>query len=238
MIGRTAGFLDQTREGWNTPLRFRPGESWQYGSGIDWAGQVLETVTGQSLGSYMSENIFKPLGMSDTTFRPAAQDFFSTPQDYIKFLQAVLAAGEGQGTLLRKQSVEEMFRPQLNEAQSTKMKTWLGGALPFQGQTPVNHGISGAINMGNIEGKRRKGTLTWAGISNPQWWIDREAGIAAVLFVNILPPDDEPVKRMYDDSWGNSEKFTLQTSSAPTVGEDSQARAGMIKQAEAVVSTE
>ncbi|KAM6522988.1 hypothetical protein FALCPG4_012594 [Fusarium falciforme] len=69
IVGRTAGFLDQTREGWNTPLRFRPGESWQYGSGIDWAGQVLETVTGQSLGSYMSENIFKPLGMSDTTFR-------------------------------------------------------------------------------------------------------------------------------------------------------------------------
>ncbi|KAH6951206.1 hypothetical protein BKA56DRAFT_260368 [Ilyonectria sp. MPI-CAGE-AT-0026] len=92
-----------------------------------------------------------------------------------------------------------MFRPQLNESQSTMMKTWLGGVLPFPDQTPVNHGVSGAINMGNTEGKRRKGTLTWARMSKPQWWIDREAGIAAVLFVNMLPPSREPVKRMYDE---------------------------------------
>ncbi|KAH8683815.1 hypothetical protein BGZ61DRAFT_534514 [Ilyonectria robusta] len=97
------------------------------------------------------------------------------------------------------QSVEEMFRPQLNEAQSTMMKTWLGGVLPFPDQTPVNHGVSGAINMRNIEGKRRKGPLTWARMSTPQWWIGREAGIAAVLFVNMRPPNGEPVKRMYDD---------------------------------------
>lgn len=30
-------------------------------------------------------------------------------------------------------------------------------------------------------------------------WIDREAGIAAVLFVSLLPPGDECVKRLYDE---------------------------------------
>lgn len=66
--GRTSSSLDQTREGWSTPLKFRPSQSWQYGSGIDWAGLVLEKVTGQRLEAYMSEKIFKPLNMKETTF--------------------------------------------------------------------------------------------------------------------------------------------------------------------------
>lgn len=77
-IGRKHNALTQTREGWNTPLKFRPGTSWAYGSGIDWAGLVLEKATGQSLGAYMSENIFEPLGMADTTFnRKEMADKFS-----------------------------------------------------------------------------------------------------------------------------------------------------------------
>jgi CubicO group peptidase (beta-lactamase class C family) len=56
-------------EGWTTPLKFPPGEGWSYGSGLDWAGRVLERVTGQSLGQYMAENVLQPLGLQDTAFR-------------------------------------------------------------------------------------------------------------------------------------------------------------------------
>jgi methyl acetate hydrolase len=51
-----------------TPLLFDPGEQWEYGSNIDWAGQVVEGVTGKRLGDYMKERIFDPLGMADTAF--------------------------------------------------------------------------------------------------------------------------------------------------------------------------
>jgi CubicO group peptidase (beta-lactamase class C family) len=52
------------------PLVFNPGSSWIYGTNIDWAGTLLERLTDQSLGVYMRENIFLPLGMVDTTFSP------------------------------------------------------------------------------------------------------------------------------------------------------------------------
>jgi methyl acetate hydrolase len=51
-----------------TPLLFDPGEQWEYGSNIDWAGQVVEGITGKRLGEVMKERIFKPLGMEDTAF--------------------------------------------------------------------------------------------------------------------------------------------------------------------------
>ena len=50
------------------PLMFEPGEGWVYGVGIDWAGRLVEAVSGQSLDSYCASNIFEPLGMSDTAF--------------------------------------------------------------------------------------------------------------------------------------------------------------------------
>ena len=52
----------------NTPLLFDPGERWEYGSNIDWAGQVVEAVAGKRLGQVMQERIFEPLGMASTAF--------------------------------------------------------------------------------------------------------------------------------------------------------------------------
>jgi CubicO group peptidase (beta-lactamase class C family) len=57
------------------PLLFDPGERWNYSIAIDWAGLMLEEVTGQSLGAYMQDHLFAPIGMSDTAFSvsPAKQ---------------------------------------------------------------------------------------------------------------------------------------------------------------------
>ena len=51
-----------------TPLLFDPGEQWEYGCNIDWAGQVVEGVTGKRLSDVMKERIFTPLGMADSAF--------------------------------------------------------------------------------------------------------------------------------------------------------------------------
>ena len=58
--GRNAGL--------EMPLAFDPGERWEYGIGIDWAGKVVEAVSGQTLGAYFAEHIYRPLGMVDTQF--------------------------------------------------------------------------------------------------------------------------------------------------------------------------
>jgi len=51
-----------------TPLLAEPGERWEYGISIDWAGKMVEAASGQRLDRYMTENIFTRLGMDDTGF--------------------------------------------------------------------------------------------------------------------------------------------------------------------------
>jgi methyl acetate hydrolase len=51
-----------------TPLLFDPGDKWEYGTNIDWAGQVVEGVRGKRLGDVMKDRVFDPLGMSDIGF--------------------------------------------------------------------------------------------------------------------------------------------------------------------------
>ena len=57
------------------PLAFEPGTRWQYGTGIDWTGRLVETVSGLSLEEYFRQNILDPLGMRDTTFILPASKF-------------------------------------------------------------------------------------------------------------------------------------------------------------------
>ncbi len=51
------------------PLLFDPGERWEYGISIDWAGKAVEAVAGQTLDRYMRDNLLAPLGMNDTGFK-------------------------------------------------------------------------------------------------------------------------------------------------------------------------
>ena len=61
--------MTHSLEGFTVPLKFQPGDGWTYGVGIDWAGHVIETLSGVSIEDYMEEHVFRPLGMSSTTFR-------------------------------------------------------------------------------------------------------------------------------------------------------------------------
>jgi methyl acetate hydrolase len=60
------------------PLVFDPGERWEYGINIDWAGKVVEAVSGQTLGAYFAEHITGPLGMVDTQFGRPDSDLVVT----------------------------------------------------------------------------------------------------------------------------------------------------------------
>ena len=50
------------------PLLFEPGSSWSYGTSADVLGAVIEKVSGKKLSEFMEDEIFKPLGMTDTAF--------------------------------------------------------------------------------------------------------------------------------------------------------------------------
>lgn len=50
------------------PLAFKPGTRWEYSVSIDILGRVVEVVSGRSLAEFFAEEIFGPLGMTDTAF--------------------------------------------------------------------------------------------------------------------------------------------------------------------------
>ena len=53
-------------------LLFEPGTKSQYSNaGINTAGRIVEVVSGMSFEKFLDERIFKPLGMTDTSFFPS-----------------------------------------------------------------------------------------------------------------------------------------------------------------------
>ena len=63
------GIIECKEASLKTPLLFDPGERWEYGINIDWAGKMVEAVSGHKLGAYLQENLLGPLGMTSTAFR-------------------------------------------------------------------------------------------------------------------------------------------------------------------------
>jgi CubicO group peptidase (beta-lactamase class C family) len=54
------------------PLLYQPGTVWDYGLSIDVIGLVVEALSGQSLGAFLEQRLFRPLGMVDTSFQVPA----------------------------------------------------------------------------------------------------------------------------------------------------------------------
>ena len=51
------------------PLEFQPGEKWNYSnSGYVLLGYLLEKISGQTYADFVTQNIFKPLGMKDSGY--------------------------------------------------------------------------------------------------------------------------------------------------------------------------
>jgi CubicO group peptidase (beta-lactamase class C family) len=62
------------------PLRFHPGTHWNYSWSTDICARLVEAISGQSFGDYLSTTVFEPLGMADTGFyvQPEAADRITT----------------------------------------------------------------------------------------------------------------------------------------------------------------
>jgi CubicO group peptidase (beta-lactamase class C family) len=230
------------RESFLYPLLFAPGEGWEYGVGIDWAGWMVERVNGNiSLQDYLEKNVYGPLGIKGITFFPKTKpatwakmtdmsersgginsfgvaidpegaveytkDLIWNPEpngtsagaggygsivEYFKILQSILLDDE---KLLKKETVDEMFKPQLSEVSRNAYMEKLKipevnqgfGPLPLGCQ--VDWGLGGNLNMEDLPG-RRKGSMAWSGYPNLHWFVDRVSGVAGIYGSQINPPGD------------------------------------------------
>ena len=55
------------------PMQYEPGEKWKYTqSGINAAARIVEVVSGMTFDAFVQKRIADPLGMTNTTFYPTA----------------------------------------------------------------------------------------------------------------------------------------------------------------------
>ncbi|OAL43849.1 beta-lactamase class C and other penicillin binding protein [Pyrenochaeta sp. DS3sAY3a] len=127
---------------------------------------------------------------------------YSSIQDYTRVLSDLLKQSP---TLLKKETVDQMFAPQFAEGSSTLKDLISNGedayqcALDFsmEGVSP-NFGLGSMLLMEDVTRKnyfKPKGTLTWTGMPNLLWSINRERGMALIFATQVLPWAD---KRSFD----------------------------------------
>jgi len=217
------------------PLVFEPGEGWVYGIGIDWAGALIEAVTGETLDAYMQRRIFDPLGMADTSFFPSEAQkartasmqartpdgglapipfamppahyfsmggggLYSTPGDYLKFMESVLGVGP---QILTPASLAALCGVECEGPDVGVLRTaqphMSNDFDPFPGAAKT-WGLGFVSNPQPGPHGRGKGSLAWAGLGNCYYWIDREAGAAGIICAQLLPFADAGALAAFADS--------------------------------------
>ncbi|KAK3719995.1 hypothetical protein LTR37_004118 [Vermiconidia calcicola] len=124
---------------------------------------------------------------------------YATMGDYLKVLQSILA---NDGKLLKPETVEMMFTPQLPPDVKNALSAFRQGpyAAMLIGENDskidADWGIGGILLLEDDVGRRKKGTLNWGGMANCFWIIDREADLALTFGTQVLPPGDPPTGQM------------------------------------------
>jgi len=117
---------------------------------------------------------------------------YSTPEDYVKFMQMFLRRGSGPGStrILRGETVDLMATNHAGELSAGKLKS-VRPAYSSDMDVHPGHtdgfGYGFLINGEDYDGGRAAGSLAWAGIDNTFFWIDPQRKTCAVLMMQFLP---------------------------------------------------
>lgn len=217
----------------SAPLAFSPGERWEYGIGIDWAGRIVETLSGLGLDEYFQAHIFSPLGMQDTFYQippekaarraaiharlgdalavtPHLGDsvsggggLTSTVVDYLRFMRMLLNQGTLEGAvILQPATVDLMFKNHIGDLEvlpGTSQMPAVSNDFDMGFGAPAQWGLGFLIHQGATQSGRPRGSVSWAGLFNSYFWIDREHDLCAVIGTQVLPFYDTHAVTMLKD---------------------------------------
>lgn len=128
----------------------------------------------------------------------AGAGLYSNVHDYTRVLADLL---KDSPVLLRKETIEQMFTPQfadgsnaLKALEAKGERTW----GPIMGRSTEgvvgNMGLGGFLVMEDCKREnyfKPKGTLTWSGMPNLLWSVNRERGLALMFATQVVPWNDE-----------------------------------------------
>lgn len=131
------------------------------------------------------------------TFFNGGGGLFSTAPDYIRFLQVLLNRGELDSVrILQPETVDLMAQNHIGNLEAGTMRSanlYLSSNVDFFSRSRDKFGFGFLIKARQVEGRRAAGSLSWGGLMNTYFWIDRDNNVCGVLMTQVLPFADETV---------------------------------------------
>jgi CubicO group peptidase (beta-lactamase class C family) len=126
----------------------------------------------------------------------------STAADYIRFTRMILNDGALDGArVLKPDTIAQMSRNQIGTIGVPALKTAMperSADFTFVADGRDRWGLGFLITADAVPGKRSAGSLSWGGINNTYYWIDRARGITGVIEMQFLPFADPKALDLYD----------------------------------------
>jgi methyl acetate hydrolase len=114
----------------------------------------------------------------------------------------LLNGGELDGAqVLSPAGVALMAKNQIGSVGARAIKTALPASsmdFSFINDGRDKWGLGFLITMVDVPGKRSVGSLSWGGINNTYFWIDRTRGVGGVVMMQFLPFADTKALAIYD----------------------------------------
>lgn len=133
-------------------------------------------------------NEYSRIPETPVTYFSAGAGLFSSPNDYVKFLQCILNYGKYDGErILKRETVEMMLADNLPE----------NIELGFGFAKSDRWGLGWAIEASGDEPFRPMGVVFWVGGANTFFTIDVNNNIAIVYFTQYFPLHDDETLALY-----------------------------------------
>jgi CubicO group peptidase (beta-lactamase class C family) len=127
---------------------------------------------------------------------------YGSAGDYARFMRMILNKGELDGIrVLNRDTVQLMSENHIGNIKVRPMPAAIPeNTYPFELYPGLDKrwGLSFMINMEDIPGRRRAGSLAWGGLRNTYFWIDPASGLGAALFTQMLPFVDPKTLTLLD----------------------------------------
>ena len=119
--------------------------------------------------------------------------------EYLKILTSICGSD---GKLLTGKMIDEMFTPQLARNSQRALTVYndaLAATETFTSRkagTELNYGLGGLLVLSDDETGLKSGTMTWNGLPNLLWSIDRRSGLSLFYAGNVIPFGDHKSHKM------------------------------------------
>jgi len=185
------------------PLAHQPGTQWLYNSGSEILGVLIARATGQSLGEFMQERIFAPLGMKDTAFSMPAEELDRFPTAYWTNFET------GEREIIDGVADSRWNGPPVFENAAGGLVSTVDDLLGF-GEMMLNNGKYGSeriLSRPSIE-VMTTDQLTpeqkAASVFFPGFWDNRGWGFGVSIITKRDALENTPGRYGWDGGWGTS----------------------------------